>query len=145
MKNKYHRNKYSKTVKNKLYNQRVEFDGKLFGSKREAHRWAELKMLEMTGYISDLKTQVPFELIPAQYEDVPTGEYYKRGEKKGQPKYKRVCIEQSIVYVADFVYQENGKTVVEDTKGCRDGITYNYFVLKRKLMLYFKGIRVKEV
>jgi len=145
MKNKYHRNKYSETVKNKLYNQRVEFDGKLFGSKREAHRWAELKMLEMTGYISDLKTQVPFELIPAQYEDVPTGEYYKRGEKKGQPKYKRVCIEQSIVYVADFVYQENGKTVVEDTKGCRDGITYNYFVLKRKLMLYFKGIRVKEV
>ena len=142
---KYYRKKYLRTIENKLNNHRVELDGKLFGSKREAHRWAELKLLERSGQISDLKTQVPFELIPAQYEDVPTGEFYKIGEKKGQPKYKRVCIEQSIVYVADFVYQENGKTVVEDTKGCRDGITYNYFVLKRKLMLYIHGIRVKEV
>ena len=133
------------TTENKLNAKKVEFDGKLFGSKREAHRWAELKLLERSGQITDLQWQVPFELIPAQYEDVPTGEFYKRGEKKGQPKYKRVCIEQSVVYVADFVYTENEKQVVEDTKGCKDGMTYNYFVLKRKLMLYIHGIRIREV
>lgn len=146
MRNKYYRTiKYRREVGNKLNNHKVEFDGKLFGSKREAHRYAELRLLERSGHITDLQTQVPFELIPAQYEDVPTGEYYKIGEKKGQPKIKRVCVEQSVVYVADFVYTENGKKVVEDTKGCRDGITYNYFVLKRKMMLYFHGIRVREV
>lgn len=137
--------KFHRTIKNKLNAQRVEFDGKLFGSKKEARRWAELKLLERSGLISDLQQQVPFELIPAQYETIPTGEYYKKGEKKGQPKFKRVCIEKAVTYVADFVYIENGKKVVEDTKGCKDGITYNYFVLKRKMMLYFHNIRIKEV
>jgi hypothetical protein len=84
-------------------------------------------------------------LIPAHYEEVPTGEFYKKGEKKGQPKFKRVCIEKAVTYVADFVYNENGKKVVEDTKGCKEGITYNYFVLKRKLMLHVHGIRIREV
>lgn len=146
MRNKYYRTKkFWKALDNKLNNQKVEFDGKLFGSKREANRWAELRLLERSGKITDLQWQVPFELVPAQYEDVPTGEYYKIGARKGQPKYKRVCIEQSVVYVADFVYTENGEKVVEDTKGCKEGITYNYFVLKRKLMLFKYGIRVKEV
>ena len=137
--------KFQRTAKNKLNAQRVEFDGKVFGSKKEARRWAELKLLERSGHISDLRQQVPIELIPAQYETIPTGEYYKKGEKKGQPKFKKVCIEKAVTYVADFVYTENGKKVMEDTKGCKDGITYNYFVLKRKLMLYVHGIRIREV
>lgn len=136
---------FIRTVKNKLNAQRVEIDGKTFGSKKEARRWAELKLLERSGLISDLQQQVSFELIPAQYEEIPTGEFYKKGEKKGQPKFKRVCIEKAVTYVADFVYIENGKKVVEDTKGCKDGITYNYFVLKRKMMLYIHGIKIKEV
>jgi hypothetical protein len=41
----------------------------------------------------------------------------------------------------DFVYMENGKKVVEDTKGFR---TKDY-IIKRKLMLYVHGIRIKEV
>ena len=39
--------------------------------------------------------------------------WYKRGELKGQPKIKRVCVEQSVKYIADFVYTENGKKVVD--------------------------------
>lgn len=136
---------FIRTAKNKLNAQRVEFDGKFFGSKKEARRWAELKLLERSGHISDLQQQVPFELIPAQYEEIPTGEFYKKGAKKGQPKFKRVCIEKAVTYVADFVYTENGKTIVEDTKGCKDGITYNYFVLKRKLLLFVHGLKIKEV
>lgn len=139
------RNKYYRTLKNKLNAKKVIYDGIAFDSKKEAFRWAELKLLERSGHISDLQRQVRFELIPAQYEEIPTGEFYKRGEKKGQPKMKRVCIEQSTDYVADFVYIENEKKVVEDTKGCKEGITYQYFVLKRKLMLWVHGIRIKEI
>ena len=134
-----------KSVKNKLNAHKVEYDGFTFGSKKEAIRWAELKLLARSGHITDLDRQVPFELIPAQYEEIPTGEFYKKGEKKGQPKMKKVCIEKAVTYVADFVYKENGKKVVEDTKGCKEGITYNYFVLKRKMMLYVHGIRIREV
>ena len=55
-------------------------------------------------------------------------------------------IEEACVYKADFVYiDENGKEVVEDAKGYRDGEAYKTFVIKRKLMLYLKGIRVREV
>ena len=44
------------------------------------------------------------------------------------------------MYVADFVYEDNGDTVVEDTKGMRT----KEYVIKRKLMLYRYGIRIKE-
>lgn len=134
-----------RSTKNKLNAHKVEYDGIVWASKKEAIRYAELKLEEKAGRITDLQWQVPFELIPAHYEEVPTGEVYKIGEKKGQPKMKKVCIENAVKYVADFVYMQNGKKVVEDTKGCRVGITYNYFVLKRKLMLWVHGIRIREV
>ena len=51
------------------------------------------------------------------------------------------CIFRSCSYVADFVYEQNGETVVEDTKGFR---TPDY-ILKRKMMLFFLGVRIKEV
>ena len=133
--------------KNKLGNKKVVCDGIEFDSKREAKRYAELKLLLRAGKISDLRLQVCYELIPTAYEDIPTGEIYKRGEHKGEPKMKRVCIEHGVDYIADFVYTENGKTVVEDAKGYRDphSATYMIFVIKRKLMLHRYGIRVREV
>ena len=131
----------------KLNNQSITIDGIEFQSKKEGRRYSELKLLQRAGQISDLELQKKYELIPAQYETIETGEYYKVGAKKGQPKTKEVCIEQSLVYIADFVYKENGQTVVEDVKGFRDtsSATYAKFVIKRKLMLWKYGIRVKEV
>ena len=131
----------------KLNNKSIVIDGIEFQSKKEGKRYAELKLLQRAGEISDLELQKKYELIPAQYEIVETGEQYKVGERKGQPKTKRVCVEQSIVYIADFVYQKNGQTVVEDVKGYRDpaSATYAKFVLKRKMMLFFYGIKIKEV
>ena len=131
----------------KLNNKSIVIDGIEFQSKKEGNRYAELKLLQRAGEISDLELQKKYELIPAQYEIIETGEYYKAGEKKGQPKTKRVCVEQSIVYIADFVYQKNGQTVVEDVKGYRDpsSATYAKFVLKRKMMLWIHGIRIKEI
>ena len=141
------RRNWNRKNNTKLNNQSITIDGIVFQSKKEGNRYSELKLLERVGKITDLELQKRYELIPAQYETVETGEYYKAGDKKGQPKTKRVCIEQSIVYIADFVYKENGKTVVEDVKGFRDtsSATYAKFVLKRKMMLWFYGIRIKEV
>ena len=55
--------------------------------------------------------------------------------------------EKGIEYVADFVYEQGGETVVEDSKGFRDtsSAAYRLFVMKRKMMLYFHGITVMEV
>lgn len=131
----------------KLRNKTTRVDGIDFDSQREAKRYLELKALERAGKISDLKLQVMYELIPAAYHWLPTGEVYQKGEKKGRPKYKRMCVEKAVKYIADFEYEENGHTVVEDAKGFRktDSAAYKVFVLKRKLMLWRYGIKVKEV
>ncbi len=88
-----------------------------YASKREHKRAQELKLLELSGEITDLREQVPFTLIEKQV-----------GE--------RAC-----KYVADFVYRDhNGVTVVEDSKGFRDPV----FRIKRKLMLSVHAIRIRE-
>lgn len=101
---------------NKYNAKKTYVDGIAFDSKKEAKRYQELKLLERGGVISDLDCQVKFELIPKQ-----------EGE--------RPCY-----YVADFVYTENGKKVVEDVKGFRTDV----YKLKRKLMLERHGIKILE-
>lgn len=118
-------------------------DGEVFDSQKEALRYLELKLLEKSGAICDLKRQVPFELIPAQYIEIKLASVYKRGPLKGQHKTKRYCIEQAVKYIADFVYTDlqTGKKVAEDTKGVRT----KEYIIKRKLMLYVHNIRIREV
>lgn len=107
-------------------------------SKKEAARKRELELLEMAGEISNLRCQVPFELIPAQREKPTTG---KRGGVKPGKMIERACF-----YVADFTYLDKyGRQVVEDVKGYKGGQAYALFTVKRKLMLFRYGIRVKEV
>lgn len=105
-----------------------------YASHKEAQRAHDLKVMLRAGLISDLREQVSFELIPAQY-----GECGK--DLKGSTV--KVLLEKSCHYVADFVYYDNetGETVVEDTKGFR---TRDY-VIKRKLMLQKYGVRIKEI
>lgn len=107
----------------KYGNKKIQYDGKTFDSKKEAERYWVLKMLEDAGDISDLRTQVPFELIPSQ-----------RGED-GK------VIERAITYIADFTYWQDGRFVVEDAKGFRTEV----YKIKKKLMLHTHGIRIKEV
>lgn len=117
---------------NKYRNKKVVRNGITYDSKKEADRHAVLKLLERAGKIRELERQVKFVLIPAQYEPDTVGK--RGGVKKGK------LIERECSYVADFVYEENGKKVVEDTKGFR---TADYKI-KRKLMLYVHGIKIKE-
>jgi len=119
----------------KYKSHKTEVDGIVFDSRKEARRWKELRLLEDEGHISDLQRQVRFELIPAQKEPDT------RGPKGGVIKGK--TIERKVEYVADFVYTdaETGEMVVEDTKGMKT----KDFIIKRKLMLYVHGIRVREI
>lgn len=115
-------------------------DGITFDSKKEAERWDELKLLQDAGAISDLRFQVRYQLLAPQYEEV------ERFGKKGQPlKPLRKLVERGVDYIADFVYQKDGETVVEDVKGYKRSTAYSVFAIKRKLMLMVHGIKVQEV
>ena len=113
----------------KYGNRKVIIDGIVFDSQREAQRYCELKLLIRAGHIKNLRLQEEYTLIPSQFE-------YNNG-KQGK------CIERAVKYIADFVYTDNktGETVVEDVKGMRT----KEYIIKRKLMLYKHGIRVREV
>lgn len=105
----------------KYRNKKITINDVQFDSKKEAKRYFYLLGLQEAGQISNLQTQVKFELIPKQ---------------KG---------ERAVFYIADFVYQKNGETVVEDVKGYKGGGAYSVFVIKRKLMLYKYGITICEI
>ncbi len=100
---------------NKYRNIKTTVNGLVFDSRKEASRYQELRLLQQAGQIHDLRLQVPYAIV---INDV------------------KVC-----KYVADFVYIENGKQRVEDTKG----ILTPVYRLKKKLMRAVHGIEVIEV
>lgn len=109
----------------KYGNRTIIRDGMRFDSVKEYSRYVELTLMQRAGVISDLRRQVKYELIPAQKVEFPDG----------------IASERATNYIADFVYQQGGQTVVEDTKGYK---TKDY-IMKRKLMLWIHGIRIREV
>jgi predicted ATP-grasp superfamily ATP-dependent carboligase len=125
---------------NKYGNKKVVYLGEVFDSKREMYRYMDLKLLETCGAISNLRRQVVYELIPAQGEK--STRVYKKGRKKGQPIEGKI-IEKAVTYRADFTYTDanTNEVIVEDAKGFRT----KEWVIKRKLMLYVHGIKVREV
>ena len=122
----------------KYRNKKISYNGQVFDSKKEYRRYRELLLLQKANQIEDLDCQTKFVLIPGQRED--SEEVYKRGPKKGQPKPGNV-IEKECAYYADFTYKEKGELVVEDTKGVKT----EAYKIKKKMMLYFYGIRIREV
>lgn len=119
---------------------KVVIDGIQFDSKKEAERYLVLKYKEKNGEIEDLQLQVPFVLIPTQYEKAVT-----YTPKRHKEKIVKKILEQKVVYIADFVYTEDGEIVVEDVKGYKNSTAYAVFVIKRKLMLFIHGIKVREI
>lgn len=108
----------------KYGNRITTLDGQVFDSAKEARRYAELKLLERAGEIKDLKRQVEFVLIPEQ-------------------KIDGKLVERPVKYYADFTYRENGETIIEDVK-CAATKTREY-IIKRKMMLWEYGYRIREV
>jgi hypothetical protein len=94
-----------------------------YDSQKEAHRAAELRLLERSGAIRNLRKQVSYEIVSAQ-ADLP-----------------------AIEYRLDFQYQDtaDGRMHYEDVKGQKSGTAYRLFRLKKSLMLLVHGILVEEV
>ena len=91
-----------------------------FDSKKEYARWTSLRCLQDMGAIENLERQVVYELAPS---------VVIRGRKR-----------PPLRFIADFRYVENGKTVVEDSKGFQTPV----YKAKRHLMKSVHGIEVKE-
>lgn len=89
---------------------------------KEARRYIDLNLLQRAGQIQDLQIQVPFILIP------------KQKDSKGR-------VIREVKYIADFVYIEKGRKIVEDVKGYRT----KEYQIKKKLMKYFHNIEIKEL
>ena len=121
--------------KPKYKNRKVNIDGMEFDSMKEYWRFAELKQMQAEGKITDLERQVKYILLPAQREPDTIGK--RGGIKKGK------LLEREVAYYADFVYRlaDTGTLIVEDTKGMRT----TEYIIKRKMMLYFHKIRIKEL
>lgn len=113
---------------NKYHAKKVTTEDGTFDSKAEFRRWQELKLLEAAGEISELRRQVEYLLIPEQREP-------SEGKRKGR------LLERKCVYRADFVYEMDGETIVEDVKGRKT----KEYVIKRKLLLFTHGIQIREV
>lgn len=127
-------------MRSKYGAKKITRDGITFDSLKEYRRFCELSLLEKSGDITELRRQVVFPLIPTQREE--PCEVYKRGKNKGEPKPGKV-LEKEVNYIADFVYRNSltGEIIVEDVKGFK---TKDY-ILKRKMVLYFHNIRIREV
>lgn len=108
--------------KNSKYNsEKTTVQGIEFDSKSEAQRYCELKLLEKANIIKDLQLQVPFELQPT---------FRKRG-----------VTYRAINYIADFVYVEDGVTVVEDRKGFK---TSEYLMKKKMFEYKYPALTLRE-
>lgn len=114
-------NRQEKKSESKYYNQKTKVMGREFDSRHEAERYMQLRSMEQNGIISDLRCQVPYELVQSQ----------------------RVCgkMIRASYYIADFVYNRDGEEVVEDAKGVKTAV----YQLKKKLMAVNYGILVQEV
>lgn len=114
---------------------KTKIDGHTFDSKKEARRYLQLKSMEQAGEISGLELQKPYKLTPTLRE--PDIQGPRGGVRQGK------VIERPSYYVADFVYQKAGETVVEDVKS--PATRTPVYILKRKLMLWLYHIRIQEV
>ena len=92
-------------MRNKFNAKKIEVDGHVFDSMAESNRYAQLKLLERARAIRALSLQPSFILTVNGHE---------------------IC-----EFRGDFSYFENGRNVVEDSKG----VVTREFRLKRKLFL----------
>lgn len=111
-------------VRAKYRNKKTEIGGVKFDSKAEASRFIALKRMEEAGIIANLRRQVSFELAPSV--KIP-------GKGRMSP---------ALRYFADFVYEQDGKQIIEDVKG-QHRVTEG-FRIKRHLMAV-AGYHIIEV
>ena len=107
--------------------------GNRFDSAGELGRWRWLQMMERRGIIRDLQRQVQYELLPK----VTT---FRQRQLKTKVRLEERQLFPAYSYIADFVYERDGKTIVEDFKGHRTDV----YKLKRAMLYNKYGIKVFE-
>ena len=111
----------------KYFSKKVTFQGIEFDSTQERDRYLTLLQLQKDGFISSLRRQVPFILIPRITHTVPK-------HLKTKTRYIERTLEKEARYHADFVYRENGCLIVEEFKSAYTAHLADY-ILRRKLMV----------
>lgn len=125
----------------KYNSKEVTYFGITFQSIAEGQYYLYLRSMQDKGEISNLRCQVPYELIPEAFREVVRE---KKLKTKTKVEVKRVR-QAPTYYLADFVYTNKlGKEIVVDVKSpvTRKKESYR---LKKKMMLAFKGIDIVEV
>lgn len=99
----------------KYRNKPCEVDGMRFDSKAEARRWQILKLLERAGGITGLERQTPY----------------------------RLEVEGHLIatMIPDFRYVEDGRVVVDDTKGAAP--TPDWLIKARLLRALFPAVELR--
>ena len=117
-------------IRSKYGNKKVVNQYGSFDSKKEFERYLVLLDMEKKGEISSLERQIPYEVIPTQYEMVPI-------QLKTKVKKQKRIKERATYYYADFTY-------VEDVKASAK-FQDDVYRIKKKLMLYVHGLTIKEI
>ena len=124
-------------MRQKYGNSKIKNAYGTFDSSLEWSRFLFLSNRQKEGEISGLRRQVEYLLIPAQYGT-------EIRHLKTKDKEVRVLLERPCSYIADFVYERNGKTIVEDCKGAKAIITETAKI-KKKLLLWVHGIELRYI
>lgn len=119
---------------NKYGNHKVTTAEGTFDSKGEFLRWCFLRDAQAKGEISGLRRQVKYVLVPPVH-------YMETVHLKTKDKDVRRLWSHEVTYTADFVYELDGKTVVEDFKGMPN----DRWPMKKALMAFVHGIFIREV
>lgn len=123
----------------KYGNKKVVVDGMTFDSKKEYNVYLTLLKMQEQGDITNLQRQVKFTLIPTVIE-----EYEIR--LKTKTKIKERVAEKAVTYTADFVWEKDGESVVCDVKASPKATALDKaYIIKRKIMRYYLGIKIFEV
>ena len=123
----------------KYNNTKIEVDGIVFDSKKEAKYYKIFKDAAENGEISNLRRQVSFEIIPAVKRQVVK-------HLKTKDKLEERCVQRATHYVADFVYTDP-KTKLDVVVDVKSPITRKnpVYILKKKMMLAFNNIEIVEM
>lgn len=128
-------------MRNKYHAKKKTVDGITFDSTSEANYYEKYRDMEKAGEIQNLRLQVPYELIPAIWEEYDEVVHLKTKDKV---VHRRKLKQRAVTYIADFVFTKDGIEYVVDVKGGPRARTKEY-LLKKKMMLALKGIEITEV
>lgn len=114
------------TAKSKYLNKKIEINGYVFDSQKEADYYCQLKLLQKAGEVKKIELQPEFELLPK----------FTKNNITYQP----------IIYKADFkVTYLDGHTEIIDVKGSEAFRTQVYRIKKKMFEYQYPDLTIKEI